>query len=216
MGTPHLGDSVMKPLKGYWLDPADSPSDATPHLAFEMLGPVLIQPGRSRRCPQCGESLSLLALYRRSPFILLERYAALILEICPKCSRESDGTAGANGFVVRFAGSKALATALRTMKRHLPLGITFRATPTGEPMAKQEFDKWKRGRLHPKLGGRQISIQSESTKRRCSRCGGPWRFVGSIAEKWARRYLNFGFGYGYVFACGRECAPSSASFYWDR
>ncbi len=181
-----------------------------------MLGPARLGKRSTRTCASCGRPLALLATYRRSPYIPVERYAALILEICPACARESDGSAGANGYTARFVGAKGLDSALTTMKRHLPKTLRFRATPTGEPASARAFARWKRGKLHAKLGGRQISIQPALTRRRCARCGGAWRFVGSISEKWARRYLNFGFGMGYVFACARECASRSASFYWDR
>jgi hypothetical protein len=210
----------MKPTKGYWLDPVTSKNEATVRLGFELLGRTKRQM-RSRKevtrgCASCHRPLSLFAVYERSAFIPLERYAAIILEICGSCARESDGSSGANGFVARFTRVPELGRLLRTATRHLPASVYFCATPTLEPHTLVKFRAWKQGKLRPKLGGRQISIQAELTKRRCSYCGGPWRFVGSIAERWARPHVNFGGGFGYVFACGRECVAKAASFYWDR
>src|SRR5262249_23684019 len=154
----------------------------TPNLGFEMLGPARKRTRFARACRHCGTPLALLATYRRTSYIPLERYAAIILEICPPCARESDGAAGANGYTARFVGPKGLETSVAAVNRHVPKPLHFRATPTREPASPRRFARWKRGRLHAKLGGRQISIQPEDATRRCSRCGGAWRFVGSISE----------------------------------
>src|SRR4051812_762363 len=104
----------MKPLRGYWLDRAAAAATATPSLGFEMVGGHRGRARKERECRACGGPLALLSVYRRGPFIPLEKFAAILLEICAECARESDGSSGASGYVVRFAGPRTLLASLRS------------------------------------------------------------------------------------------------------
>jgi hypothetical protein len=205
----------MKPMGGYWLNPAPE-NEATPGLGFQLLGgePKSIS-GDEEVCELCGGPMHLLAIYQRSTFIPLERHHSILLTICPECAAESDGFEGQNGFRASFHSDESEALALERLQALLPQSVYFRATPTDEPSDASAFEQWKKGKVRPKLGGRQIAIQGERPARPCRHCGSPWVFVGSIDERWARDYLNFGGGMGYLFACSRECSADAASFYWD-
>jgi hypothetical protein len=151
----------------------------------------------------------LLATYRRSEFIPLEKFALIALEMCPKCSRESDGSPGENGFEVSLATKASQLSAPVLSKPGF-----FKASPTHEPTAAAAFRKWLPEEVHGKLGGRQVAIQAP-LEAQCRLCKGPQQFVGSIDERWAPQLLNFGGGMGYVFVCKRECAAEAVLFYWD-
>lgn len=200
----------MEPIIGHWLDPAPGVEEGTPNLGVRLEGLSRSRPQtRPASCPNCEGQLALFATYENSPFVRFSRFALIALELCPTCSRDTDGTAGGNGFFPRLVHPD-----LALSPAALPEPVYFRATPTDEPASEQEFRKWRAGVMRAKLGGRQMSIQPP-LEANCEKCSSPFVFVSSIDESWAPSVLNFGGGFGYVFVCRSECSPNSTLFYWD-
>ena len=199
----------MEPIVGHWLDPATAEVERTPGLGFRLEGLRELRPNsKALPCPNCGGELLSFATYENSTFIHLSKFALIVLQVCPRCSAQTDGSSGGNGFfpLLRQADDNLPMPAL-------PFPFYFRATPTGEPSSEPEFRKW-RPHLRAKLGGRQLSIQPP-LEANCQKCSAPLLFVSSIDERWAPMVLNFGGGFGYLFVCKAECSANSALFYWD-
>ena len=200
----------MEPIVGHWLDPASGALKATPGLDIRLEGQTDPRPNSApAACPNCGGPLALFATYERSVFLPLTKYELIALEYCSACASESDGFAGGNGFFPSFRQQEE-PLALPALSRP----VYFHATPTGEPSSASEFEIWREGKVRAKLGGRQISIQPP-LEANCDTCGGSLDFVSSVDESWAPDFLNFGGGFGYLFACRSECSPKAAMFYWD-
>jgi hypothetical protein len=197
-------------ISGHWLDPASPHLAPTPDLGVRLEGVNTTRPhSKPASCPNCAGQLALFATYENSAFIHFSKFALVSLEFCPVCSKQTDGSAGGNGFfpLLRLAEDSVAPPSL-------PETVYFHATPTQEPSSELEFRKWSRGVMKAKLGGRQLSIQPP-LEALCEKCSEALIFVSSVDEAWAPDILNFGGGLGYLFVCRSECSAQSTLFYWD-